>query len=125
MADTAVEKQETKQAVERRTVRPLGNICEASDAVVLRLEMPGVSKDGIDVNIDGNTLTVHGRRNAYADDVSYVIHERRDADYRATYTLDERVDREKVDAKMENGILTVRLHLKDEVKPRKIEVKTG
>jgi HSP20 family protein len=123
MADRAVQKQETQQATERRTIRPVGNICEENDAVVLRLEMPGVSKDGLDVNIDADTLTVHGRRNGYAEDVSYVIHERRDADYRAAYTLDQRVDREKIDAKMDNGILTVRLHLKEEVKPRKIEVK--
>lgn len=123
MATQALEKQEAQQAPERRTVRPVGNICEEQDAVVLRLEMPGVSKDGIDVNIDGDTLWVYGHRHGYADGVSYVIHERRDADYRAAYTLDERVDRDKVDAKMENGILTVRLHLKEEVKPRKIEVK--
>ncbi|MFW6289018.1 MAG: Hsp20 family protein, partial [Spirochaetota bacterium] len=37
----------------------------------------------------------------------------------------QRVDRNKVEAKMENGVLTVKLNLKDEVKPRKIEVKTG
>ena len=40
------------------------------------------------------------------------------------HTLDERVDRNKVDAKMDQGILTVTLHLKEEVKPRKIKVKT-
>jgi HSP20 family protein len=123
MATTEVQKQETQQAAQRRTVRPIGNIYEESDAVVLRLEMPGVGKDGIDININGDSLSIYGRRNAYADNVSYVVHERRDADFRAVYTLDERVDRNKVDAKMENGILTVRLHLKEEVKPRKIDVK--
>lgn len=123
MADTALEKQNTQEPVQRRTVRPIGNICEEHDRVVLRLEMPGVGKDGIDININGDTLTVHGNRQSYANDVSYIVRERRDADFRATYTLDERVDREKVEAKMENGILTVQLHLKEEVKPRKIEVK--
>jgi HSP20 family protein len=123
MATQALEKQDVQKTAERRTVRPVGNICEEKEAVVLRLEMPGVSKDGIDVNIDGDTLTIRGNRRGYADDVAYLIHERRDADYRATYTLDERVDRDKVEAKMDNGILTVRLHLKDEVKPRRIEVK--
>ena len=123
MADTAVANQDTKQAVERRTVRPIGNICEERDAVVLRLEMPGVDKSGVDVHIESDTLTISGRRETYADDVSYIVRERPNADFRATYTLDERVDREKVDAKMDNGVLTVRLHLKEEVKPRKIEVK--
>lgn len=124
MATTAVEKQNTAQNTARRAIRPVGNICEDKDSVVLRLEMPGVSKDGIDVNIDGDTLTVQGKRKPYAEDVRYVVHERTNADYRAAYTLDQRVDRSKVEAKMENGVLTVKLHLKDEVKPRKIEVKT-
>ncbi len=124
MATTAVEKQNAAQDAARRTVRPVGNICEDKDSVVLRLEMPGVSKDGIDVNIDGDTLTVQGERSPYAEDVRYVIHERANANFRAAYTLDQRVDRNKVEAKMENGVLTVKLHLKDEVKPRKIEVNT-
>ena len=109
--------------VEKRTLRPACTIAEYADAVVLRLEMPGVSKDGIEVSIDGNTLTVGGRRQIYADDVVYLIRERRNGDFRATYTLDERVDREKVEARIEHGILTVKLHLKDAVRPRKIEVK--
>ena len=125
MATTALEKQKVNgsQPAERRTVRPVGNICEEKDAVLLRLEMPGVHKDGIDININGDTLTVHGKRDAYADDVTYLVRERRNADFRASYTLDDRVDRDHVEAKMENGILTVKLQLKDEVKPRKIEVK--
>lgn len=123
MATTAVEKQNVKKAPERPTIRPIGNILEEDGTVVLRLEMPGVSKDGIDVSIEGDTLAIRGHRKAYAEDVEFVVRERRDADFAATYTLDERVDREKVEAKIENGVLIVTLHLRDEVKPRKITVK--
>jgi HSP20 family protein len=124
MAEQAVAKQETRneQAVERRTIRPVCNIHEEAEAVVLRLEMPGVGKDDVEVRIEGDELFVHGRRKPYAEDVTYVLRERRDADFRAVYTLDQRVDREKVDAHMENGVLTLKLHLKDEVKPRTIEI---
>jgi HSP20 family protein len=111
----------TKQAAE---IRPASTICEEDGNVVLRLEMPGVGKDALEINIDSDTLTVRGRRDD-ASTGSYLVRERRHGDYRATFTLDERVNRDKVDAKMVNGILTLTLHLKDEVKPRQIKVKTA
>jgi HSP20 family protein len=111
----------TKREVE---IRPPSTICEENGDVVLRLEMPGVGKDAMEINIDADTLTVIGHR----DDPSagsYLVRERRHGDYRATFTLDERVNRDKVDAKVANGVLTLTLHVKDEVKPRKIKVKTA
>jgi len=107
---------------ERVAIRPASNICEEDGAVVLRLEMPGVNKDGIDVNIEGDTLTVTGTRDE-RESGSFVIRERRHGDFRASYTLDERVDRDKVEAGMERGVLTLTLNLKEEVKPRKIAIK--
>jgi HSP20 family protein len=104
-------------------IRPAGAISEVADALKLCLEMPGVGKDDVDINIEGDTLTVQGKREEPSDG-AYLVRERRRGVYRATYTLDERVDREKIEAKMESGVLTLTLHLRDEVKPRKIEVKT-
>ena len=112
-------------AVETRTIRPVCSITEENEAVLLRLEMPGVEKSGIDLNIDGDTLTVTGRRPEGDAQRTYLVRERRGGDFRATYTIDQRVDRDKVDARMENGVLTVMLHLKDEVRPRRIEVQMG
>ena len=106
----------------RILIRPASNICEEDGSVVLRLEMPGVGKDGIDINIEGDTLTVVGTRNEQVSG-SYLVRERRHGDYHATYTIDERVDRDKVDASMDRGVLTLTLHLKEEVKPRKIAIK--
>ncbi len=126
MAEKSVQKirQDAPQTTRERRVfvRPASNICEEDAAVILKLEMPGVSKDGIDVNIEGDILTVNGRRGE-RESGSFLIRERRHGDYRATYTLDERVNRDKVEATMERGVLTLTLHLKDEVKPRKISIK--
>lgn len=107
-----------------RTVRPVGNICEEDGKVVLRLEMPGVDKNDISVNVDGDVLSIRGHREP-ATEGKYLVRERRDGDFFQRYTLDESVNRDKIEAKMENGILTVNLNLKDEVKPRKIEVKAN
>ena len=123
MADQAVQtKTEAKTATERRTLRPAGDIREDDDLVTLRLEMPGVSKENVEIKVDGDTLHVHGRRDAYADDVRFVLRERRDADYRARYTLDDRIDLERIDAQMAQGVLTLTLHVKEEVKPRTITI---
>lgn len=111
--------QMTKQ---NRAVRPAGNICEEDGRVVLRLEMPGVTKDSISINVDNDVLSIRGTRPESDEGVKYLVRERRAGDFVQRYTLDESVDREKIEAKMDNGILTVALHLKDEVKPRKIEV---
>ncbi len=119
MADQAVAK---KTTVDRRTVRPAGTIIEHDDFVTLRLEMPGVSKKNVEITMDGESLIVHGGRDAYADDVRFVLRERRDVDFRASYTLDERIDREKIEAEMAQGVLTVTLQLKEEVKPRSIAI---
>lgn len=106
----------------RKTVRPACRIEEHEGAVELRLEMPGISRESVDINIDADTLTIVGHRPDSEADQTFLVRERRPGDFRAVYTIDERVDREKVDARMEHGVLHVTMHLKDEVKPRKIEV---
>lgn len=107
----------------RRYVRPLGSISEENDVVRLRLEMPGVTKDGLSVHVEGDQLLIEGARKPSEERGSYLLRERADCDFRQNYTLDETVDRNKIEAELANGILAVTLHLKDEVKPRRIEVK--
>ncbi len=109
--------------VKKRTIRPLCNICEEEGKVILRLEMPGVDKDNLDIKIDNDQLFIEGKLPKEDVNGEYILRERREADYYQTFTLDQTVDRNKIDASMDRGILSVTLHLKDEVKPRKIEVK--
>ncbi len=91
--------------------------------VRLRLEMPGVTKEGLSVHVEGDQLLIEGARKPADEKGSYLLRERVDCDFRQSYTLDETVDRNKIEAELANGILVVTLHLKDEVKPRRIEVK--
>lgn len=116
--------EETKTREERPTIKPLVLVCRDADSVLLKLEMPGVPKDGIEVTVDGDTLSIRGHRPQLPEAARYVVRERPHGDYAHTFTIDETIDRENIEATMEHGILTVRLHLREEQKPRKITVNT-
>jgi len=117
MSDRQVTAKET-----RRQIRPLSSMCEENGVITLRLEMPGVPKDGIELEVEGNELRIHGKRPASVASTRYVLRERVDGDYREVYTLDETVDRGRIEAAMNDGVLTVTLHLREAEKPRKIQI---
>jgi HSP20 family protein len=87
--------------------------------------MPGVTKENLDINIENNQLHIVGKRETESKEGKHIIKERRDGDFYQVYTLDDTVDKNKVEATLENGILLVTLNLKEAEKPKKIEVKTG
>ena len=107
-----------------RTLRPVSNICQDDGKVLLRVEMPGVTKDKVDVRVENDTLTIRGERQT-PESANYLVQERMVAPFERTYTLDDSIDRENVEAHMEHGVLTLTLHLREQVKPRKIEIKGG
>ena len=101
------------------------NICEEDGNIVLGLEMPGVEKNGIDINVDNNLLEITGKREEPAIEGKYILRERRYGDFYQVFTIDETIDRNKIEASLENGVLTVTLHMKEAEKPKKIEVKSS
>jgi len=107
---------------ERRLMAPPVRIMEDESEVVAELEMPGVSREGLEIKVDGNTLTIDGRR---ADDIpsgKFLIRERRHEEYHKAFTIDESVDREGISADMVDGVLRLRLKVKEKARPRKIAV---
>jgi HSP20 family protein len=106
-----------------RSLRPRAAVNETRDGKLqVILEMPGVSRERLEVKIENNELRVTGRRDP-ARQGKYVLRERMHGDFLQTYTLDETVDQSSVDAALEKGILTLTLDLKDHVKPRTIAVR--
>jgi len=95
---------------------------EESGVVRLSMEMPGVPKDGVELEVEGSELRIHGRRSAPQTSQRYLLRERLEGDFYEVYTLDETVDRGKIEAAMESGVLTVTLHLREAEKPRKIQI---
>ena len=119
MADKSIEKRNET----RPSIRACCDVLERDGEITLRLEMPGVTKEALSVNIDGNQLEIRGMRDLpVKTEGTYLIREIRDADFHQIYTIDETIDRNKIDASMKNGVLTLTLGLKESQKPRKIQI---
>jgi HSP20 family protein len=101
---------------------PLANIVETTDGYLLEAEMPGVSKDGLEVTIENGELLIIGHRAKQEVVGKPVYRESRENDYRRVFELDPSIDTTKIAAKMEQGILRLHLPKADSVKPRRIEV---
>ena len=101
---------------------PLANILETKDAYLLEAEMPGVTKEGLDVSVENGELTIVGRRSVPAPQGQALYRESRGFDYRRTFELDLSIDAARISAKLDQGVLTLTLPKAESVKPRKIAV---
>jgi len=101
---------------------PPANIREEHDAYILELEMPGVSKSGIEVTVENNELTLVGHRTDPEIKGEAVYQESRRCDYRRSFEIDPSIDTHKIVAKIEQGVLRLTLPKAESIKPRKISV---
>lgn len=101
---------------------PLSNILETQDGYVLEAEMPGVTKEGLEITVENGELVIIGRRNSEPVKGTPVYRESRPLDYRRVFELDPSIDTAKITAKIEQGVLKLHLPKADSVKPRKIAV---
>jgi len=112
-----------RQPVEQQNwFTPEVNIFETKDSYVLEGDMPGVNKDGLEITLEANTLTIVGRRNEPDFGANPVYRESKAGHFRRVFELDPAIDTSKISAKMEQGILKLHLPKADKVKPRKIQV---
>ena len=109
-------------ANERGYLAPQVNIMETKDSFILEAEMPGVGKEGLEVLLEGNELTIVGRRQFGVPGAEPVYRESSPRDFRREFVLDPSIDTAKLSATIEQGVLTVTLPKTEKVKPRKIQV---
>jgi HSP20 family protein len=120
--DVEVRKKRVEEQV--RYIRPKCHICEEEEGTItLKLEMPGVAKDQLDIDVDANELMITGNREVKSSEGSYLMQERPLGSYRQVYTLDDTIDRSKIEAALDGGVLTLTLKRKEAEKPRKITIK--
>ena len=101
---------------------PPANLRHESDAHVLEVDMPGVPKNGVEIVFDDGNLTLTGHRTKPAGTARLVHFESGARDYRRVFTLDPAIDPNRIEASMEQGLLTLRLHKTEAAKPRRISV---
>lgn len=92
--------------------------------VVLKAELPDMTREDIDITVDNGTLTIRGEKK-FSNEVkeeSFHRIERRYGAFSRSFALPQTVDTGKVGAEYKNGVLTVRLPLREEAKPRQIKV---
>lgn len=108
---------------EREYIRPAVNIYETQEGYVLEAELPGVNKDGLTVSLEGNLLTLEGRRAApVLAETESLYRETSDADFRRVFEVDPAIESGKISARLEQGVLTLTLPKAEAAKPRKIAV---
>ena len=92
--------------------------------VVMKAELPDMSREDVDVNIENFVLTIKGEKKLASDVKDDQFHhvERRYGKFSRSFSLPQTVDSGKVVAEYKNGVLTVRLPLREEAKPRQVKI---
>ena len=116
---------ENRNAVQRQAeqfVTPVASVVEDGDAYLLKVEMPGVNKEGLEISVENNELTITGRRDLAQIEGTLIHRESRTEDFRRVFELDPSIDTSKISARIDQGFLTLALPKAEQVKPRKIAV---
>jgi HSP20 family protein len=117
-----LERQEEKTSPGRYYV-PAADIFETDEALTLMLEMPGVDKDKVDIQIENDVLRVEGKIDFSAyKEVEPVYTEYNVGHYTRAFTLPNKIDREAITARVEDGVLTLTLPKSKDTLPRRIQV---
>lgn len=100
---------------------PRADIVETEEAYVLTLDMPGVAREGLEISVDREELVITGRKSHHGFEKA-LLRESVPFGYRRVFALESLVDREKVQAKLDQGVLRLELPKAEAHKPRKIQV---
>lgn len=109
---------------ELHEVTPAVDIFENDDEILLHIDMPGVVKEDISVDIDNGTLAISGVRKLTTNGTT-TYEEFSDVEYVRNFSVPQSIEVDSVNAELKNGILKLHLPKSDAVKPRQIEVRAA
>jgi HSP20 family protein len=117
--------QDLKQQ-EQQAILPAVDIFENESGITVQADMPGVSKDRLDVHIDSDTLSIEGRAVIPMPEGMDALHaDIRSTHYQRSFSLSRELDTDRIEAGLKDGVLTLRIPKREEHRPRRIEMQTG
>ena len=104
---------------------PPVDIFENEDGIVIKADLPGVAKEEIKINLEGNVLTLQGERKSGRESKDRAYHraERPSGRFTRSFTLPADVDTRNIDAAFADGILTIKVPKRAEAKPQTVEIR--
>ena len=106
---------------------PPVDIYEDANRLVLKLEVPGIPQEDLQINLENHTLTVKGERKFVNDEKEENFHriERRYGNFVRSFTLPSTIETESAQANYENGVLAITLPKKEAAKPKQVKIQIG
>lgn len=132
MAETTTEREELKQgastgALQREpdlVLRPPVDIHEDAEGITVTADMPGVSRERLNIEVDKDMLLIEGdARIDMPEGMEALYADVRTPRYRRSFTLSGELETGQIDASLKDGVLSVRIPKRAEVRPRRIEVR--
>ncbi|MBX5463399.1 MAG: Hsp20/alpha crystallin family protein [Steroidobacteraceae bacterium] len=124
--DSTQERRDRSSRASEAALRPPVDICETDQGITLCADMPGVSRDRLSLQVTGNMLMLEGTAQLELADQMQALHaDVRSTTYRRTFALSNELETDKIDAHLKDGVLTVRIPKRAELRPRHIEVQAS
>lgn len=125
-AMAASESEPVAPAEPRLLFNPPIDIYETADGLVLYADLPGVTADGLELQVQNNKLTLFGRVGRRDPSSAVILHQEYEVgDFLRSFILSDEVDHDRIQARLTNGVLRVELPRAARAKPRRIEVSPG
>ena len=124
-SDVSERKAESATAGEREAaMRPAVDVYETARGITLHADMPGVSGDGLTVQVDGDALLIEGVMALDVPEAMESLHaDIRRSRFERRFTLSNELDAARIEARLDNGVLTLVIPRRAEIQPRKIKVR--
>jgi len=117
-----VEKKQ-ESTIPSRVFVPVADIFETDQALTVILEMPGVSKDSVDVSVETDVLTIEGRVDfSNYDGLQPLYTEYNVGNYARSFQLSSKIEQDRISAELKDGVMMLVLPKAEKAKPRKINV---